>query len=495
MSEILKWKQDSHPSSPALWEKLDGGAVKCLLSPRNCVINEGGSGFCKVRVNRGGELVTLNYGKSVHHTEETIETEAVNHFAPGEPILSMGNIGCMLNCGYCHNWQTSQARFVQDKHVHYYTPEQVVQIALDHGIRVISWTYNDPVVWQEFVIDTAKLAKEAGLINLYKSAFFISPKAIDMLLPVMDIFSVSLKSIDPEYYRKITTGWVEPVLDGIKQVFQAKKHLEVSTLMVTDISDDEKTARTIADWLLTETDETIPLHFVRFHPDYKMRDNIRTPVPRLIRAREIAKEMGVKHVYLGNVSGHDATNTYCVKCNSLLVTRYGLNANILGLDKQGHCIHCGVNMDFKLLEKRVDQSLVKQVPINIESNSTTKMYEWHGDIASIHVQVLNKSTKPVAVYHRRLLKDGTKLNWKEIPLKSAESYRYIIAKSQPDEIAVEVKLPNNIDSNLHELFDRAFYPVVAIEEQGLSSNDITPDQQYQGKQIYDVMNTHDDLNE
>lgn len=484
-----KWKLDSHPSSPALWEKLGDSSVKCLLSPRNCVIKEGGSGFCKVRVNRGGELVTLNYGKSVHHTEETIETEAVNHFSPGEPILSMGNIGCMLNCGYCHNWQTSQARFVQDKHVYYYTPEQVVQIALDHGIRVISWTYNDPVVWQEFVLDTAKLAKEAGLINLYKSAFFISPKAIDMLLPVMDIFSISLKSIDPEYYRKITTGWVEPVLDGIKQVYQAKKHVEVSTLMVTDISDNEDTARKISDWLLREVDEKVPLHFVRFHPDYKMRNSVRTPIPNLIRAREVALEMGVKHVYLGNVNGTDAANTYCRKCNQLLVTRYGLNAKILGVNSEGLCTHCGFDMDFKILPKHERNDYVKDIPQDFKINQGMKEYKWEGDIGSIHVQILNKAEKNLAVYHRRILKDGQKLDWKVVPLKPNESYRYIIAKSRDDEASVEVALPVGIESNLHELFDRAFYPVVTIEEKGRTKNDITPEEIYKGRQLsYNLLN-------
>lgn len=166
-------------STPAMLEELlPNGAVKCHLSPRNCVIQEGKLGFCKVRGNRGGRLVTLNYGKGVHSTEETIETEAVFHFAPGERILSLGNIGCMLNCGYCHNWKTSQAKYVTDKDVYYYTPEQVVETALKHGIRVISWTYNDPVVWHEFILDTAKLAKEAGLINLYKSAFLSARKPL-----------------------------------------------------------------------------------------------------------------------------------------------------------------------------------------------------------------------------------------------------------------------------------------------------------------------------
>ena len=158
MSATIKnaWQETSHPAR--LEEILDNGVVRCHLSPRNCTMREGQHGFCGVRANRGGRLVSLNYGKSVHATEETIETEAVNHYAPGERILSMGNIGCMMNCSYCHNWKTSQAKYVSDKDVFYYTPEQVVDIATRHGIRCLSWTYNDPVVWHEFVRDTARLA-------------------------------------------------------------------------------------------------------------------------------------------------------------------------------------------------------------------------------------------------------------------------------------------------------------------------------------------------
>jgi pyruvate formate lyase activating enzyme len=157
--------------SARLEERLPDGIVRCHLSPRNCKIKNGQNGFCGVRGNRGGRLVTMNYGKSVHITEETIETEAVNHYSPGERILPLGNIGCMLNCKYCHNWKTSQAKYVDDKDVYHYTPEYVVDTALRHGIRCLSWTYNDPVVWHEFVRDTAQLGQEAGLINLYKSAF------------------------------------------------------------------------------------------------------------------------------------------------------------------------------------------------------------------------------------------------------------------------------------------------------------------------------------
>ncbi len=462
-----KWREESHPAK--LEEILEDGVVRCHLSPRNCTIKEGGHGFCGVRANRGGRLVSLNYGKGVHPTEETIETEAVNHFAPGDRILSLGNVGCMMNCSYCHNWKTSQARYVSDKDVHYFTPESVVETALRHGIRVISWTYNDPVVWHEFILDTAKLAREKGLINLYKSAFFITEEAVEELLPVIDIFSISVKSMDPEYYRKITTGWLQPVLDATKQVFKAGKHVEVSTLMVTDLSDNEDTARSVANWVLTELDSTVPVHFVRFHPDYKMTDTFRTPVDRLERAREIAMDMGVEHVYLGNVYDTPHSATTCNGCKETLVTRYGLNAKILGLDEKGHCKKCNRNAHFRLLGAMKPAPTVKEIP---SEGLDVRKFDWHGDIRSLHAQIRNTEDKNVTVYHRRRYESGSE-DWKVLKLKPSEGYRFILAKSRTDEIGPEIALPQSAESNLHEVFDRAHFPTVAIES-ATADNDRTP---------------------
>lgn len=477
MSSEQKWRESYRPAN--LEERLENSVVRCHLSPRNCVIPEGRAGFCGVRGNKDGRLVTYNYGKSVHATEETIETEAVNHYAPGERILSMGNIGCMMNCSYCHNWKTSQSRYVSDKDVHYYTPEDVVRIALNHGIRCISWTYNDPVVWQEFVLDTAKLAKEAGLINLYKSAFYISAEAVDELLPYIDIFSISIKSIDADYYRKFTMGRLEPVLAATKQVHRAGKHVEVSTLMITDISDDEATAVKVSDWVINELDSTVPVHFVRFHPDYKMTETVRTPVPKLQRAREIGLERGLEHVYLGNVYDTPASNTYCRSCKAMLVSRYGLNARQVGIDRYGRCLSCGRNAHFKLLPPLPQQSTSETIAP--KADATVKSVKWHGDIRSAHVEVLNTTSESKTVCHRHL-SDSTNEPWKQIPLMPQESYRFILAKSTADEIGREIALPAGVQSNLHEVFDRAHFPTLSVEEVGVAVRDIAPLPLYPGKQ-------------
>ncbi|WP_244443421.1 AmmeMemoRadiSam system radical SAM enzyme [Bradyrhizobium sp. Ai1a-2] len=463
-----------------LEERLTNGMVRCHLSPRQCCIKEGRNGFCGVRGNRGGRLVTMNYGKSVHLTEETIETEAVNHFAPGEPILSLGNIGCMLNCVYCHNWKTSQARYVDDRHVYHYTPEQVVETALRHGIRVLSWTYNDPVVWHEFVCDTAALGRKAGLINLYKSAFFISPEGVEELLPHMDIFSISIKSIDPHYYKKYTTGWLEPVLEATKQVLLAGKHVEVSTLMITDISDDEGTAAKVADWVLRELKPTVPLHFVRFHPDYKLRNTTRTSIPRLVRAREIAIAAGVDQVYLGNVFGSEWTNTYCRGCGTLLVRRFGLNATVEALDLQGRCLKCKRPSNVRILPERRRRPRVSTLPAGI---SQFKVFDWHGDIRSLHVQALNAGQQEGRIFYRRRFTGAQQDTWRFVQLERGESYRFIVAKSDNNEIGPEFAVSEGIRVAQHEVFDRAHFPTLAIEEIGEATNDRSPLPFFPGNQV------------
>lgn len=463
-----KWQEYGYPAR--LEERLDNDVVRCHLSPRNCRIRPGQHGFCMVRANRDGRLVSLNYGRSVHATEETIETEAVFHYEPGARILSMGNIGCMLNCDYCHNWKTSQARFVDDKDVYYYTPEEVVDIAVRHGIKVLSWTYNDPVVWHEFVVETARLAQQQGIVNLYKSAFFISPEAIEELIPVIDIFSISIKSMDPKYYRKITKGWIEPVLDGTEMVYRAGKHVEVSTLMVTDLSDNEKTARDMANFVLGRLGPEVPTHFVRFHPDYKMTDTIRTPVERLERARIVAKEMGVHHVYLGNVYDTESTNTWCRNCGELLVTRYGLTASILGVDAEGVCTNCGTSANMRRIPDVPSVPVVADLPNGI--NFDVASFDWHGDIRALHVQVRNDSATTDRVYHRRH-RSGGESPWQVIEMAPGESYRFIAAKSLPDELGVTVAVPPTCTSSLHQVFDRAHFPTTTADS-GTLNADITP---------------------
>ncbi|MBF0309090.1 MAG: AmmeMemoRadiSam system radical SAM enzyme [Magnetococcales bacterium] len=469
------WRETYQPAR--LETLLEGGEVQCNLSPRRCRIREGGVGVCGVRGNVGGRLVTFSYGKGVHLTEEVIETEAVFHYAPGARTLSLGNIGCNLNCSYCQNWKTSQSRYVEDGDIYAFSPEQVVETAVRHGIRVLSWTYNDPVVWHEFVLDTARLAREAGLINLFKSAFYITPEAVEELLPVIDIFTLSIKSINPGYYRQLTGGRVEPVLEAVRQVHRAGKHLEVSNLMVTDISDDEASARQVIEWILNHLDVQVPTHFARFHPEYRLTQTCRTPVENLQRARRLAQSMGLAHVYLGNVLDVEATSTTCRVCGSLQVRRFGLNTRVVGLDGEGRCRHCQAPSGIRMLPALQARPRLERLPkVALQS----QVCHWRGEIASFHVQLHNTTPVDTAVYYR--LVGGADASWSEVALGAGEHYRFVLGKDAPEDTGVELRLPEGVVLHWHEVYDRAHFPTIPIEV-ARSESDATALPHFEGRAL------------
>jgi len=445
----------------------------------------GQAGFCGVRQNLNGRLVSLNYGRATHVTQESIETEAVFHYAPGAPILSLGNVGCMMNCDYCHNWKTSQARLISNGDVHYYTPERIVEIALERNIPVISWTYNDPVVWHEFVLDTSRLAKQHGIRTLFKSAFFISLEGAKELCDVIDIFTVSIKSMDPAWYRKITKGWLEPVLEATKFVFEEGKHVEVSNLMVTDANDSVEAAQRIADWVLTNLSDKVPLHFVRFHPDYKYTHVGRTPIERLEAARAAALAMGIRYCYLGNTYDNDAVHTYCHRCGERLIERYGLNARAVGLDPSGNCLRCGAALDYihvpyaapvqgqhwRDLEGRVAAGLCER-----------REFKWHGDINALHVEAMNTGDVPVVISHRRMNPNEGCEFLRHVPLGANESFRFIASKGHTAEFGIELLVPSGVQMKLYEVYDRAHFPTVDIET-GRAGQDLVPLPFYKGPAV------------
>jgi pyruvate formate lyase activating enzyme len=468
----MHWRDEHRPA--ALGEALDDGRVRCGLCPRNCTIPEGCYGLCGVRGNRDGVLVTFTYGKGVGMTEEVIETEAINHYAPGARILSCGNIGCNLSCRYCQNWKTSQAAYVDDKDVRHYTPEEVVATAQRHGVGIMSWTYNEPVVWHEFVVETARLAKEVGLINLFKSAFFITPRAAEQLLPHVDIFSISVKSMDPEYYRSVTQGRLEPILAGAKLVFDAGKHVEVSTLMVTGLTDNDATAHAVSSWLLHALGPEVPLHFVRFHPEFRYQDTTRTPIEHLKRARATALSMGVLHVYVGNVHDPSISSSFCSRCRALLVHRYGLVSQTVGLDGDGHCLACGTDAHFRLRPTGAPRSLEA-----VDPSLPRRTYGWRGDVRSVHIQVRNTGTRAAQVFHRHRLADGSATSWAATDLGSLETYRFVAAKSADNDSGVEVAAAADLAVGVLEVYDRAHFPTVTTDEVA-PDDDVTPYPRYAG---------------
>ncbi len=460
-----EWQKTSHPAR--LWSRMEDGRILCGLCSQQCKIEKGRTGTCRVRRHEEEGLVSLNYGKSVPITQETIETEAVYHYAPGEAILSLGNIGCMLQCDFCQNWSTSQARLVQDEHIVRYSAEQIVSYALAHDIRVLSWTYNDPVVWHEFVMDTATLARQHGLKNLYKSAFYIGEKAIDELLDVMDIFSVSLKSMQKSFYRKFTAGRLDPVLDGIKQVYEARKsrgaealHLEVSNLCVTGRNDTLVESRKVTDWMLDHLDPDIPLHYVRFHPDYRYTGVERTAVSFLEEARTEALRAGMRYVYVGNVYGTPSANSFCPACQALWVRRDGLNAQSFLQD--GRCPGCGVRSPLVLPWQQASTP----PPVVIPAHFKRLTHMFRGPIQAYHIE----QTQETPLFYHFVTASGTPVG----EIGSNSCTRFMLSRSHEESAGLCLYHADEHPPQVFEVYDRAHFPTLAAEKTRMGSENIPP---------------------
>ncbi|WP_455654264.1 AmmeMemoRadiSam system radical SAM enzyme [Phascolarctobacterium sp.] len=346
----LDW---NHKTKEAyLYDKKDNKIVQCKLCPRRCLIQNGNVGFCKVRKNIDGILYALSYELATHVTIEKIETEAIFHYMPGSNILSLGNFGCNLDCDYCQNWKYSQFQYTDPKFINRYTSDDIVQIALDNNVNILSWTYNDPAVWFEFVIDTARKAKEHGIKSLFKSAFYLTEEAVEQLCEVIDIFAISIKAMDEEYYKKFTKGTLPPVLKNAEIINSKGIHFEVSNLVVTDITNNMESYDKMIDFVLNKLSPDIPLHFTRFHPDYKYTNVEKTPIEDVNNARIRALSRGLKYAYIGNVFSGEGLNTYCPNCKELLIERHGLYSYLKdNIDVSGKCMKCGYTTNIVMENK------------------------------------------------------------------------------------------------------------------------------------------------
>lgn len=454
ISTKVEWMEGKHPAWH--WEKANDGSgnVVCNLSPRHCKIPEGKMGKCGVRGNVGGELFSFNYGKSVEATMEHIETEAVNHFCPGAKILSLGNIGCMMSCDFCQNWRTSQARHLKSKDVRRYTPEQIVETCKKLGINVISWTYNDPVVWHEFVVETSIMAQKVGIKTLYKSAFYIEPEAVDELIDCIDIFSISLKSIDEKFYRKFTGGThLQPVLDMIKKVHMSGRHLEISQLLITGRNDNTQEIEKTNSWVLDNVGPKVPLHYVAFHPAYLYTDVARTDGSILTTARRMAVEAGIQYCYCGNMFDDGASNTHCPNCGAVTIKRYGLKAEVVALDKDGCCVNCKTdnNVKFALMGQEQGSDSID----SSDPNYRAEEFLWNEEANSVHIEITSEADSIQHVSIRHISDD-------EIISKTVKLggiLRRLIASRQGDnETGIEVTLPKTAMLQFFPVLDRAHFP-------------------------------------
>lgn len=318
------------------WRKR---TVKCNLCPKECRLAEGRRGDCRVRVNIGGKLITLVYGKACAVHIDPIEKKPIFHMLPGTPIFSIATAGCNLHCKFCQNWDISQVPPEELQNTDL-PPQKVVDLAKRYGCPSIAYTYSEPIIFYEYVMDTAQIAKENGLRNVLVTAGFIKEKPLRKLSKFIDASNTDLKSFRDDYYREICDGRLKDVLKALVVQKEEGVLVEITNLILPTFNDSEGEIREMARWIVKNMGPDTPLHFSRFYPMYKMTHLYPTPTSTLERAREIALEEGLKYVYIGNVPGNPAEWTYCPSCGRVIIKRIGYQVAEYHI-KDGRCEFCG----------------------------------------------------------------------------------------------------------------------------------------------------------
>lgn len=322
------------------YDKLGStGEVICRLCPHNCLLAEGESGNCRVRANVEGTLRSLVYARPITMHVDPIEKKPFFHFYPQEKTLSIATAGCNLRCRNCQNWHISQLSPFDMENVQVKSPQQIVAMAEKYDAEIISYTYNDPVVFYEYVLETAKLAHKKGIKNTLVTAAYINPKPMRQLSKYIDAATVDIKGMDNAFYRKFNTGELDPVLEAIKIMHEEGVWLEISYLVIPSENDSDADFNTFSNWVIDHTGAETPVHFLRFFPHYQMKSRPATPVTTLTHARDVAMDAGLKYVYLGNVRQSDVEDTYCPHCNKKIIDRSGYRIQSFHVT-DGKCAYC-----------------------------------------------------------------------------------------------------------------------------------------------------------
>jgi pyruvate formate lyase activating enzyme len=328
-----------------LYEKLDG-MLNCHVCNRRCIISNGKTGFCRMRLNEDGTLYSLNYAATSSVAVDPIEKKPLFHFYPGSLSFSMGSLGCNFTCPYCQNWTISQADLTEIR-TRDILPKEAIQMALENVCQSISWTYNEPTMWFEYTYESAKLAQKEDLKTVYVTNGYMSEEVLQLISPYLDAANVDLKGMSDKFYKEQCQAHLEPVLENIQSMHEKGIHLEITNLVIPGYNDSEEDLKALVEFI-ADVGVEIPLHFTRFYPHYNMNQVPPTPVETLEKAQKLAMEAGMKYVYVGNVPGSDGENTHCPECRELLIKRDGFQivANTLKKDKK--CPECGEGIDILL---------------------------------------------------------------------------------------------------------------------------------------------------
>ncbi|MFH1279806.1 MAG: AmmeMemoRadiSam system radical SAM enzyme [Candidatus Eisenbacteria bacterium] len=320
------------------YEKLPQSKIKCVLCPRECVIDHRERGYCGVRENREGVYYTLVYSRPCTFHADPIEKKPFFHFLPSSLAFSLATAGCNVNCKFCQNWDISQSR-PEQLPAEYTPPAEVARLAKRHSCASIAYTYSEPVVFYEYMMDSAEAGRAAGLRNAIVTGGYIKPDPLREMCARMDAIKVDLKAFTEDFYRDIVGGELRPVLDGLVTIRKAGVWNEIVYLVVPTLNDKDDEFRGLVRWIRTELGPDVPLHFTRFHPQYLLQNLPPTPIATLERAKAIADAEGLHYVYIGNVPGHPAENTNCPRCGNAVLTRAGFFVKEVRL-REGRCDRC-----------------------------------------------------------------------------------------------------------------------------------------------------------
>jgi len=330
-----------------LYEKVGGGRVRCHVCQWRCVINPGKVGVCRMRLNRDGVLFTLNYAEVSSVAADPIEKKPLFHFFPGTFVFSLGSWGCNFHCKGCQNWQISCVELPQESQQ--LLPDKAMELTRRHGCAGIAWTYNEPTIWFEYTLDSARLAKGQNFYTIYVTNGYATAEALDAIGPWLDAWRVDIKGFSDGFYRHIArvSQW-RGILDVARRAKEKwHMHVEVVTNVIPTLNDDDEQLHGIAQWVRDNLGELTPWHVTRFHPLYQFTHLSATPLSTLEKAYRIGKEVGLKFVYVGNVPGHDYENTVCYSCGRVNVRRVGYDTRVVGLSGT-KCKFCGVELNFRV---------------------------------------------------------------------------------------------------------------------------------------------------
>lgn len=327
-----------------LYESLDDDSVRCNLCAHRCSIREGRFGICKVRLNQSGVLYNLSYGQLISQHLDPIEKKPLYHFYPGTSAYSIATAGCNFRCQWCQNWQISQMpREGGRLSGTYVEPEQVIQAARNQGAKSIAYTYTEPTIFFEYAYEISRLAHEAGMANLFITNGYMTEEMLEIYAPYLDAANVDLKAFKDSTYRKYVGAQLQPVLDSLKEMRRLGIWVEVTTLVIPELNDDPDELREAASFVANELGPQTPWHLSAFFPAYKMRDYSATSLKSLLKAKEIGKEEGLWHIYLGNARSAGGQDTICPSCGQTLIRRsgFGVTSNEV---RNGRCPECGTEI-------------------------------------------------------------------------------------------------------------------------------------------------------